>query len=487
MSKSPGPKFITDVAITYTPASQDGYTRFAKLSAPSFLWYGCDPHLAPIVSVCVCYDDETPDKAPEDAFSSSALPPSSSSSSSSPASPVKLEWLKIAEDVNKNLPNRRVHLFVAHQPQTDTDTPVQDAVASSSSSSSSPSSSAASCPPPILELRTISGQQAVPEGFVKVGRDITRAPSNSAAEQCFIVVKFHSDVKKEGWEAGDFLDVLDTVQKWCVARVVRVTDSGYLIHFEGWSDKYDEEISDLNRLAPHRTHTFGDTGPNTNANAYKMRGEQLTQFRSVLARLVAIRQKYLALVVDGNGNASGKSQAASASSSASPAVEWLADDRKFVMGENVQMVSNCLNAVIDDVEAVPQVNQFLQYNLDLAIYSLKSDDPPVVEWINNMCRILGEGEHRFYTKYGCQGTEKGVDGKFAVRGKPVKRGNDLVMTSSFLFKTSITSATKAVSMPWRSFCVASPTPACCCLPRKKARITRAPLPRGPRLYLRRHQ
>ena len=37
-------------------------------------------------------------------------------------------------------------------------------------------------------------------------------------------------------EPGDFVDCKDTVQKWCVARVLKVDDSGkqVWVHFEGW-------------------------------------------------------------------------------------------------------------------------------------------------------------------------------------------------------------------------------------------------------------
>ena len=63
---------------------------------------------------------------------------------------------------------------------------------------------------------------------------------------------------------GTILDVQDTVQKWCVGRVIAVNDDGDLhIHYEGWSDKWNEWIpADSERVAPHKTHTKGDeVGP----------------------------------------------------------------------------------------------------------------------------------------------------------------------------------------------------------------------------------
>lgn len=40
---------------------------------------------------------------------------------------------------------------------------------------------------------------------------------------------------KEGFEVGDFVDCMDSVQKWCVARIVGIKDNGKVldVHFEG--------------------------------------------------------------------------------------------------------------------------------------------------------------------------------------------------------------------------------------------------------------
>lgn len=79
-------------------------------------------------------------------------------------------------------------------------------------------------------------------------------------------------------KVGDYLDCMDTVGKWCVAKIVNIKDNGepgsaaillfliappqrlsrclrtgktYDLHFEGWSDKYDETVSATDkRLAP---------------------------------------------------------------------------------------------------------------------------------------------------------------------------------------------------------------------------------------------
>jgi hypothetical protein len=104
-----------------------------------------------------------------------------------------------------------------------------------------------------------------------------------------------SEKRKEGYETGDFLDVMDTVNKWCVARVTEVKGKDLCVHFEGWSDKYDEVIpADSKRLAPFRTHTRGaDTGPGGNANAFKMRDAELTNFQRVAARTQAIHGTHI--------------------------------------------------------------------------------------------------------------------------------------------------------------------------------------------------
>lgn len=61
------------------------------------------------------------------------------------------------------------------------------------------------------------------------------------------------------WKEGDTLDARDTTNKWLVAKVVKVDPTNadrLLVHYEGWSDKWDDWFTVPNkRLAPLGTHT----------------------------------------------------------------------------------------------------------------------------------------------------------------------------------------------------------------------------------------
>ena len=51
------------------------------------------------------------------------------------------------------------------------------------------------------------------------------------------------------WTVGTKIDVLDTVQKWCVATIKEVTETCFLVSFEGWSKKWNSWLSkDSHRL-----------------------------------------------------------------------------------------------------------------------------------------------------------------------------------------------------------------------------------------------
>ena len=43
---------------------------------------------------------------------------------------------------------------------------------------------------------------------------------------------------------GDFVEVLDTVKKWCVARVIKIDQDkkSVRIKYSGWDDKWNEDI-----------------------------------------------------------------------------------------------------------------------------------------------------------------------------------------------------------------------------------------------------
>lgn len=46
----------------------------------------------------------------------------------------------------------------------------------------------------------------------------------------------------EGLSAGWLIDALDTVNTWCVARVIDCSNGSVHVNFDGWSSKYDEVL-----------------------------------------------------------------------------------------------------------------------------------------------------------------------------------------------------------------------------------------------------
>ena len=53
-------------------------------------------------------------------------------------------------------------------------------------------------------------------------------------------------ILKEFWNScwsdcqdGDFIDAMDSVQKWCLTQVIARDESGVRCHFDGWSSRHD--------------------------------------------------------------------------------------------------------------------------------------------------------------------------------------------------------------------------------------------------------
>jgi hypothetical protein len=50
---------------------------------------------------------------------------------------------------------------------------------------------------------------------------------------------------------GDFLDVQDSVPRWCMAELVNQAGNNFQVHYSGWPSRYDEWIElRSGRLAP---------------------------------------------------------------------------------------------------------------------------------------------------------------------------------------------------------------------------------------------
>lgn len=58
------------------------------------------------------------------------------------------------------------------------------------------------------------------------------------------------------WEVGQWVDACDTVEQWLEAEVIATKDRKVLIHYNGFSEKWDEWMDrDSERLAVFRSHT----------------------------------------------------------------------------------------------------------------------------------------------------------------------------------------------------------------------------------------
>ena len=75
-------------------------------------------------------------------------------------------------------------------------------------------------------------------------------------------------VLKEYWnmcwadvQDNEFIDAMDTVQKWCLAQVISRDENGVRIHFDGWSTRHDVSYRwSSYKIAPFRRFSRGYTG-----------------------------------------------------------------------------------------------------------------------------------------------------------------------------------------------------------------------------------
>lgn len=57
-------------------------------------------------------------------------------------------------------------------------------------------------------------------------------------------------------KVGDYLDCRDSVNNWCIAEVLKMTDMRIYVHYEGWSTRWDEWLGlTTDSVAPLHTYT----------------------------------------------------------------------------------------------------------------------------------------------------------------------------------------------------------------------------------------
>ena len=80
-------------------------------------------------------------------------------------------------------------------------------------------------------------------------------------EQKLIEKQKFWDVKWHEYEVGEYIDGVDSVQKWCLAQIVQKDEFTAKIHFDGWSSKWDVTYKwNSYRIAPFRRYSSGYSG-----------------------------------------------------------------------------------------------------------------------------------------------------------------------------------------------------------------------------------
>jgi len=111
---------------------------------------------------------------------------------------------------------------------------------------------------PIVDIKVIDSSETLKEGWVKLKALNPSCGLNSAVFLCYLTKS--SKEEGDGFRLDKLIDCLDGVKKWCVARVIAVTEHKIQVHYEGWSSQWDEWIDKKSpRLAKFRTHSTGDT------------------------------------------------------------------------------------------------------------------------------------------------------------------------------------------------------------------------------------
>jgi hypothetical protein len=59
----------------------------------------------------------------------------------------------------------------------------------------------------------------------------------------------------DNFNPGKYVDALDDAKTWCIAEIIQRKGNNIIVHYEGWSSKYDEVKSSLiqgNQYKKHR-------------------------------------------------------------------------------------------------------------------------------------------------------------------------------------------------------------------------------------------
>jgi hypothetical protein len=174
------------------------------------------------------------------------------------------------------------------------------------------------------------------------------------------------------------VDVKDTVNKWCVAEVLKLTDTEVTVHYKGWGAKYDDTITkDSDRLAALGTHTTGkDTGyaQRSQGGVWELGPEELQQMRARLDTALAAPEEE--------------------------------DNQAFFKTVLPDFVAQCLSSTFVVEELLPGdlVNEFLLQLMQAFVEALKCPTPLSAEFVQLGTRLFGADPRCkwFYARYGLE-------------------------------------------------------------------------------------
>eukprot|EP00357_Protocruzia_adherens_P035177 CAMPEP_0115012418 /NCGR_PEP_ID=MMETSP0216-20121206/24723_1 /TAXON_ID=223996 /ORGANISM="Protocruzia adherens, Strain Boccale" /LENGTH=128 /DNA_ID=CAMNT_0002381467 /DNA_START=123 /DNA_END=506 /DNA_ORIENTATION=+ len=63
------------------------------------------------------------------------------------------------------------------------------------------------------------------------------------------------------YAVGAYVDAKDSVNRWCLAKIIDRNEDMVNVHFDGWSSRWNEWYSiNSNKVGPFRKYTKGYTG-----------------------------------------------------------------------------------------------------------------------------------------------------------------------------------------------------------------------------------
>jgi len=95
-------------------------------------------------------------------------------------------------------------------------------------------------------------------------------------------------IQIDNYFVGNFCDALDLNKQWCVAEVIDRQDDKIKIHFEGWSNKFDEElyISKSRKITHFRRFSQGYTGQKSTAyRLYNFNHEDFLEIKNLIQEI----------------------------------------------------------------------------------------------------------------------------------------------------------------------------------------------------------